>query len=60
VSIGVLLQGSGEAQDLSAQPPAPGLEHAALGVGEAGEVEGGELGERALGGVEPLLELAGG
>jgi hypothetical protein len=55
---GVLLfKGAGQPDDLSGEPPPAGLQDPALGVGEAGEVEGQELLEGVLGLVEAGLEV---
>ena len=49
----------GEPDDLRGQAPLAGLQDSPVGVGEAGEGEMQELGERALGLIEARLELAG-
>jgi hypothetical protein len=55
-----VVDGVSEPGDLGGQPPLAGLQDPAVGLGEAGEVEGQELVEGALGLVEAGLELAGG
>lgn len=52
-----LLDGAGELDDLRGQTPLAGLQDPAVGVGETGEVEGEQFGERAFGLVEARLEL---
>jgi hypothetical protein len=56
---GVLLwlKGAGQPDDLGGQAPPAGLQDPALGVRKAGEVEGQELREGALGLLEAGLEL---
>jgi hypothetical protein len=55
----LLLDGAGQPDDLRGQAPLAGRQDPAVGVGEAGEVEGHELVERAFGLIEAGLELAG-
>lgn len=55
----LLLDGVGEPDDLRGQAPLAGLQDPAVGVGEAGEVEGQQFVEGALGLVEASLKLAG-
>jgi len=55
----LLLEGVGQPDDLRGQAPLAGFQDPAVGVGEAGEVEGQQLGERARGLIEARLELAG-
>jgi hypothetical protein len=55
----LLLDGAGQPDDQRGQAPLAGFQDPAVGVGEAGEVEGQELLEGALGLVEADLELAG-
>jgi hypothetical protein len=55
---GLLLEGAGEPDDLGGEPPLAGLQGPPFGVGEAGEVEGQQLLEGALGLIEARLELA--
>jgi hypothetical protein len=57
---GLLLDRAGEPDDLGGQAPLAGLQDPTVGLGEAGEVEGQQLRERALGRIEAGLELAGG
>jgi len=45
----LLLEGVGQPDDLRGQAPLAGFQDPAVGVGEAGEVEGQQLGERARG-----------
>jgi hypothetical protein len=55
----LLLDRAGEPDDLRGQAPLAGFQDPPVGVGEAGEVEGQQLRERALGLIEAGLELAG-
>ncbi len=56
----MFLQFESKGLDLGLEPSPAGLEHAALDVLEAGEVEVGELVEEPLGLVEAALEILGG
>jgi len=58
--MGVLLHGLGQALDLSEKTAATGFEYAALGIGEARNVEGRQFFERPLGLFEAGLDLTGG
>lgn len=53
------MDGAGQPDDLGGQAPLAGLQDPAVGVGEAGEVEGQQFVEGALGLVEASLKLAG-
>jgi hypothetical protein len=55
----LLLDRAGEPDDLCGQAPLAGFQDPPVGIGEAGEVEGQQLRERALGVIEARLELAG-
>jgi hypothetical protein len=55
----LLLDRAGEPDDLCGQAPLAGLQDPPVRIGEAGEVEGQQLRERALGLIEAGLELAG-
>jgi hypothetical protein len=55
----VLLDHAGEPDDLGGQAPLAGFQDPTVGIGEAGEGEGQQLRERALGVIEAGLELAG-
>jgi hypothetical protein len=55
----LLLNRAGEPDDLRGQAPLAGFQDPTVGVGEAGEVEGQQLRERALGLIEAGLELTG-
>jgi hypothetical protein len=55
----LLLDGAGELDDLRGQAPLASFQDPPVGVGEAGEVEGQQFRERALGVIEAGLELAG-
>jgi hypothetical protein len=53
----LLLDGAGQPDDLRGQTPLAGFQDPAVGVSEAGEVEGQQIVQRALGLVEARLEL---
>jgi hypothetical protein len=55
----LLLDRAGEPDDLRGQAPLAGFQDPPVGIGEAGEVEGQQFRERALGLIEAGLELAG-
>jgi len=55
----LLLDGAGQPDDLRGQAPLAGFQDPPVGIGEAGEGEGQQLPERALGVIEAGLELAG-
>jgi hypothetical protein len=55
----VLLDRAGQLDDLRGQAPLAGRQDPAVGIGEAGKVEGQEFRERAFGLIEAGLELAG-
>jgi hypothetical protein len=55
----LLVDRAGEPDDLCGQAPLAGLQDPTVGIGEAGEVQGEQLRERAFGLVEAGLELAG-
>jgi len=57
---GLLLEGSGELDDVSGQTPLARLQHPAFGVGESGERQVGELVQRMLGLSEARLDRARG
>jgi hypothetical protein len=54
---GLLLDGAGQPDDLRGQTPLAGFQDPAIGISEAGEVEGQQVIQRALGLVEAHLEL---
>jgi hypothetical protein len=56
----LLLDGMGQLDDLSGQPPLAGLEHALFRVGEASEIQVRELLQGVFGLEEARLELARG
>jgi hypothetical protein len=56
----LLLEGVGQLDDVSGKPPLAGLQHPAVGVGEAGEIEVRQFVQRVFGLDKAGLQLAGG